>query len=52
MFPVHSECTFTDLEIRYGDEIIKACVEEKKRAKVKYDDAVAQGKQLLCLNQL
>ncbi|CAI2374388.1 unnamed protein product [Moneuplotes crassus] len=44
MFPVHSECTFTDLEIRYGDEIIKASVEEKKRAKIRYDDAVAQGK--------
>ena len=44
LFPVHSECTFTDFEARFGTEIIKATVEERNKAKVKYDDAVAQGK--------
>ncbi|CAI2379149.1 unnamed protein product [Moneuplotes crassus] len=44
VFPVHNDCTFTDLEIRYGEEIVKANVEERKKAKVIYDDAIAQGK--------
>ncbi|CAI2378480.1 unnamed protein product [Moneuplotes crassus] len=43
-FPVHNDCTFTDFEARFGKEIIKATVEERRKAKIKYDDAVAQGK--------
>jgi ubiquitin len=44
VFPVNERCTFTDLQFRFQDQVVMAQVQERQKAKVTYDDAIAQGK--------
>jgi ubiquitin len=44
IFPAHREAVLGKIEMKYQDKIVKAIVEERKKAEVAYGDALAQGK--------
>jgi hypothetical protein len=44
IFPAHREAVLGKIEMKYQDKVVKAIVEERKKAEVAYGDALAQGK--------
>ena len=44
MFPSHEQAVFSELQMRFKDQVIYTRIEERTIAKEKFDDAVASGK--------